>query len=258
MSATSAISAQIRVVHALILREVHTLYGHTSLGYLWALIQGAFGIAIIWGIRAIMHSRAPHGMSELTYLATGFCIWIIVSQTISKCMAAVEGNRSLLTFPQITPLDIMISRTVVVWVTSVLNTCIILGIGTMFGRQLAIADINMLISSLVLAGFLGLSLGTLCGALAVFMPVLNNIVPMAMRILFFASGVFFSVTNFPKNVADILLMNPIMQLIEMTRSSMHTGYMVSYIDVEYVVYFIVTLLPVGLLLERYARRKQLL
>ena len=40
-----------RVIMALILREVHTLYGSSRLGYLWAVIQTMFGIGIFWGIR---------------------------------------------------------------------------------------------------------------------------------------------------------------------------------------------------------------
>jgi len=256
MNAASAMSTQARVVHALILREVHTLYGHTSLGYIWALIEGAFGIAVIWCVRAIMHSRAPHGMSELTYLAVGFCVWNIISQTLTKCMTAVDGNRALLTFPQVTPLDVMVSRTMVVWVTSILNTCLLLGIGAMFGHQLVIANVTMLIFSLVLAGLLGLGLGMLCATLAVYMQAMQNIVPMALRILFFTSGIIFSVTRLPKNIGDYLLLNPIMQLIEMTRSSLHPGYMVTYINIEYAVCCVAVLFPLGLLLERYTRRKQ--
>ena len=51
-----------RVIMALILREVHTLYGSSRLGYLWAVIQTMFGIGIFWGIREIAGARAPHGM----------------------------------------------------------------------------------------------------------------------------------------------------------------------------------------------------
>lgn len=54
-----------RVIMALILREVHTLYGSSRLGYLWAVIQTMFGIGIFWGIREIAGARAPHGMSVL-------------------------------------------------------------------------------------------------------------------------------------------------------------------------------------------------
>ena len=256
MSTASAMSTQIRVVHALILREVHTLYGHTSLGYLWALIQGAFSIAVIWALRTLLGSRAPHGMSELTYLVVGFCVWNIVSQTWNKCMAAVDGNRALLTFAQVTPLDIMAARAAVVWCTCVLNACILLGIGAVFGHRVLIADLPMLLLSLALAGLLGLGLGLLFGALAVYLKALYNLVPMVTQVLFFASGIFFSVTIFAKKVGDFLLLNPIMQLIEMTRSSLCPGYMNTYIDVEYVLSCVAVLFPLGLLLERYTRRKQ--
>ena len=61
-----------RVIMALILREVHTLYGSSRLGYLWAVIQTMFGIGIFWGIREIAGARAPHGMSVLMFLLAGF------------------------------------------------------------------------------------------------------------------------------------------------------------------------------------------
>mgnify|MGYP000054903957 FL=1 len=104
-----------RVIMALILREVHTLYGSSRLGYLWAVIQTMFGIGIFWGIREIAGARAPHGMSVLMFLLAGFGLWATFSETLTKCMSAVSGNKALLTFPQVTPLDLMLSRTVVVW-----------------------------------------------------------------------------------------------------------------------------------------------
>lgn len=117
-----------RVIMALILREVHTLYGSSRLGYLWAVIQTMFGIGIFWGIREIAGARAPHGMSVLMFLLAGFGLWATFSETLTKCMSAVSGNKALLTFPQVTPLDLMLSRTVVVWGTQLSSGCVITGI----------------------------------------------------------------------------------------------------------------------------------
>ncbi len=47
-SVSSALTVQGRVIAALILREVHTLYGNTKLGYLWAIIQTVFAISVFW------------------------------------------------------------------------------------------------------------------------------------------------------------------------------------------------------------------
>ena len=192
-----------RVIMALILREVHTLYGSSRLGYLWAVIQTMFGIGIFWGIREIAGARAPHGMSVLMFLLAGFGLWATFSETLTKCMSAVSGNKALLTFPQVTPLDLMLSRTVVVWGTQLSSGCVITGIAAFCGSSLYVSDWTGLFAAFLLTPLLGLGCGMLCASLAVFWPTLEKIVPMILRILFFASGIFFSVSMFPKNIADI-------------------------------------------------------
>ena len=191
-----------RVIMALILREVHTLYGSSRLGYLWAVIQTMFGIGIFWGIREIAGARAPHGMSVLMFLLAGFGLWATFSETLTKCMSAVSGNKALLTFPQVTPLDLMLSRTVVVWGTQLSSGCVITGIAAFCGTSLYVSDWTGLFAAFLLTPLLGLGCGMLCASLAVFWPTLEKIVPMILRILFFASGIFFSVSMFPKNIAD--------------------------------------------------------
>ena len=244
-----------RVIMALILREVHTLYGSSRLGYLWAVIQTMFGIGIFWGIREIAGARAPHGMSVLMFLLAGFGLWATFSETLTKCMSAVSGNKALLTFPQETPLDLMLSRTVVVWGTQLSSGCVITGIAAFCGTSLYVSDWTGLFAAFLLTPLLGLGCGMLCASLAVFWPTLEKIVPMILRILFFASGIFFSVSMFPKNIADILLLNPVMQLIELLRQSLSRGYVAPTYDYLYIVAFCVVSLCLGGLLERYARKR---
>ena len=159
-----------RVIMALILREVHTLYGSSRLGYLWAVIQTMFGIGIFWGIREIAGARAPHGMSVLMFLLAGFGLWATFSETLTKCMSAVSGNKALLTFPQVTPLDLMLSRTVVVWGTQLSSGCVITGIAAFCGSSLYVSDWTGLFAAFLLTPLLGLGCGMLCASLAVFWP----------------------------------------------------------------------------------------
>ena len=244
-----------RVIMALILREVHTLYGSSRLGYLWAVIQTMFGIGIFWGIREIAGARAPHGMSILIFLLAGFGLWTMFSKTLSKCMSAVSGNKALLTFPQVTPLDLMLSRMIVVWGTQLFSGCVIAGAALFSGISIYISNWTGLFAAVLLTPLLGLGCGILCASLAVFWPTLEKIIPMALRILFFASGIFFSVSAFPKSVADILLLNPVMQLIELLRQSLSRGYVAPTYDYLYIVAFCVVSLCLGGLLERYARKR---
>ena len=255
MTTAPALDTQARVIIALALREVHTLYGGKSLGYLWAIFQTAFGVAVFWAVRYFAHAAAPHGMTVLTYLVSGFGIWNIITQSMSKCMAAVDGNRALLTFPQVTPLDIMLARCLVVTSTQVVSMAIILGCGALFGYTVQIADLGLLIYTIFLGTFLGLGLGATLGSLAFYMPALQQVVPMLLRLLFFASGIFYSVSAFSHRVGDFLMLNPILQLIELSRTTLSNSYNSPYADIWYVTQVTFGSLFLGMLLERYVRRR---
>lgn len=255
MATAPALDTQGRVVIALALREIHTLYGGKSLGYLWAIFQTAFGVAVFWIIRSFTHAAAPHGMTMLSYLVAGFGIWNIVSRILLKCMAAVDGNRALLTFPQVTPLDIMLARALVLSATQIVSMSVLLLCGIPFGYPVTISNLGLLIIVIFLATFLGLGLGIILGSLAIYIPVLHQLVSVIVRILFFTSGVFFSVSMLSHRVGDFLMLNPIMQLIELSRMALSNGYVSMYADFWYVVQITIVVLCLGLLLERYARRR---
>lgn len=255
MAVSISLHTQWRVLYALVLREIHTLYGHTSLGYIWAIIQTFFGIFVFWMLRVVTRASAPHGMSTLVFLGMGFFIWNIVSQTLTKAMKAISGNRSLLSFPQVLPLDIMIARSIVVCATQIVSITIIFCIGHLCGIQIAVSNVSLLLLALVLALSFGMGCGFVLSSLALYLPALENLVPIIMRILFFASGVFFSVGAFSNRVGTWLLYNPIMQLIEMARAAMSTGYVSPYFDSQYLLFVTLATLASGLLLERFIRRR---
>ena len=247
-----------RVIGALVLREIHTINGNSQLGYLWVLIQSVFGIGIFWCIRYFMGAgQAPHGMSMALFLATGFGVWNIFSSGVSRCMTAVEGNRALLTFPQVTELDVLVSRVIVITATQIVTTVIIvLASHFVLNEQLIVGSVGLLISLIILVPILTLGCGLILSSLAVFLPALEKLVPMIFRIIFFGSGVFFSISVFSQNVTDFLLLNPILQSIELLRVSLHEPYEVSGLSLGYVTSFAVASCVVGGYLERYVRSRR--
>ena len=237
-----------RVLYALMLREIHTINGNSRLGYLWVLIQSVFSIAVFWTLRVYMNAHAPQGMSMALFLAVGF--------GITKTMTAVAGNRALLTFPQVTELDVMISRICVITATQVLTTVIIVGVSVLFGSEFRPDGLLTGIGVLIFSPLCALGMGMILGSLAVFAPVLDKLVPMLLRIAFFVSGVFFSITAFKQDVADILLYNPVMQAIEMMRVSLHDGYVVDGLSFSYLAACTLATLVIGGFLERYVRARR--
>lgn len=253
---TNGLIVQGRVLGALMLREIHTINGNSKLGYLWVLIQSVFSIAVFWALRVYMNAHAPQGMSMALFLAVGFGMWSIFSSGITKTMSAVEGNRALLTFPLVTELDVMISRICVITTTQILTTALIIGASVLFGAEFRPNGLLIGLGVLICTPLCALGFGMVLGSLAVFLPVLDKLVPMVLRIAFFVSGVFFSITSFKQDIADLLLYNPIMQAIEMMRVSLHDGYVVEGLSFFYLVGCTLVSLVIGGFLERYVRSRR--
>ena len=134
------LAVQRRVILALMLRETHTIYGDAKLGYLWVLIQSAFGIAVFWGVREFVNAGDPHGMSVSVYLIIGFGVWSAISVSIDKCMHAFKANRSLITFPQVTELDVMVSRVLVSFFTQLVVILLLLFIASAMGAEVGVDE----------------------------------------------------------------------------------------------------------------------
>lgn len=247
---------QCRVIAALTLREVHTINGDSKLGYLWVLVQSVFSIGVFWALRTFLNAHAPHGMSMALFLALGFGIWTVFSSGISKTMSAVSGNKGLLSFPQVTEFDVMLARILVLSATQLIVTAIIIAASVFFGYVFRPGDWLLALTLIGLIPLCALGLGMIISSLAVFVPVLEKIVPMVMRILFFVSGVFFSVDMFPQYISEVLMWNPILQAIELMRVSLHQGYSVNGLSLGYLSIFTVCVLGLGGFLERYVRSRR--
>lgn len=252
----SGFIVQCRVIAALMLREVHTINGNSKLGYLWVLVQSMFSIAVFWVIREFLNAHAPHGMSMPLFLAIGFGVWGVFSGGINKTMTAVAGNKGLLSFPQVTEFDVMLARILVLAATQVVVTSLIITASILLGYGFRPGNWLLALVVMFLIPLCALSMGMIVTSLAVFIPVLEKVVPMILRILFFASGVFFSIDRFPQYISEVLMWNPILQAIELMRVSLHQGYSINGLSLGYLVIFTVCSLGVGGFLERYVRARR--
>ena len=254
----SGLIVQGRVINALMLREIHTINGNSKLGYLWVLIQSVFGIAVFWSVRHFMGAtQAPHGMGMAMFLAIGFGVWNIFSTTINRCMTAVSGNKALLTFPQVTELDVMISRTLVTTATQLLVTMLIISAAwLMLGEPFVLGSLPLLLTLIVAVPLMSLGFGLMLSSLAVYVPALEKLVPMILRILFFVSGVFFSISLFSQSLTSVLLWNPVIHAVELCREAMHAPYVVQGLSLSYLLLVTLSVCTIGGLLERYVRSRR--
>jgi capsular polysaccharide transport system permease protein len=251
-----ALSVQVRVIYALILRETRTRYGKTRIGYLWALFEPLAHMLIFVAIFSFIGRSSPLGGSVAMLVLTGLFPYNLFSNLATQLMNAVEANRVLLSYPHVTPFDVMVARTILEVATQIVVfgfVLLILSVQNLWDMKVdSLIDVIMVI---LVTTALGAGLGLINAVLAFKFPSYANIFGMTMRPMYFLSGIFFVVGYMSTDIQNIMYYNPIAHLIEWFRSAIYAGYESSFLDKQYLFSFTLAVVFFGLLLLKLVRHK---
>lgn len=248
-----AAQVQARVVGALILREMLTRYGRSGLGYLWAVIEPTMMLGVFWAVFSMLGFRSYTGMELVPFLACGIVTFFAISGTVGRLRSAIEANRGLLIYPQVTPLDTMIARAILETATFVVVFVTIISGAWLLGMSPLPADGLGVVIALVAAMALAFSWGMVEWGVAVLWPTFDRISGPIWRVMLFTSGAFYSLKDVPDKARLYLELNPIAHAIEFLRSAFFADYVTPITSYVYLVSWITVSLFTGLLLERALR-----
>lgn len=252
----AAAGGMLRVIFALMMRETQTRYGRLKVGYLWAVIEPMLFVMVLTIIFTYRGRFSPHNIPPLLFFLTGIMPFMIFRDQVSQTMMAVRANRGLLSYPQVQMLDLALARSILEFSTNLLALVLLVGgIVLLDLLPVRIEDMLNAIVALFLLAALGFGLGSVLSAVVPIFPTLQFIVQMLLlRPLFFLSGIFFTVEMLPPQLRKIAVYNPVLQLIEMFRSAFFWEYSSEYVDLPYILTWVIGLLCLGLLMQRALRR----
>jgi capsular polysaccharide transport system permease protein len=256
MSLARGAFIQFQVIHALILRETRTKFGEHQLGYLWAVLEPLFWVLTFWGMYQVIGRPISGGLDNLTFLTTGVLTYELFSNNVSRIAEAINGNKPLLFYPQVQPVDLVWARAALESVTIGAVFVLILG-GNAFvrGEWPQIDSALMVFAGLAAAAFLGTGLGLMLCMLGEMFPVVDRLSGPVMRPLFWVSGLFFTLDEVPAEVRDLFLLNPVLHTLEVVRDGWYPEYSSPLVSLFYPFCFGLAFMVVGLLLERIVRRR---
>ena len=194
------------------IREMATRYGKSPGGYLWAVAEPVGMIALLSIAFSQFLRTPPLGSSFILFYTAGYLPFSMFMTINTFTSTAVSGNRPLMYFPMVSPMDAVLARAALQTLTIVVVTVVILvGISFLLDEPITLSYFNLILAYLA-AIILGLGGGTLNVVIFAFFPFYKSVWNIITRPLFIVSGIFYTVESMPTAAQNILVLNPLVHI----------------------------------------------
>jgi capsular polysaccharide transport system permease protein len=245
--------SDLRIIWALLLRELSTRYGRDNIGFLWVIGEPlifAGGVLLLWNF-----ARPPfeHGIPVLAFVITGYMPIILVRHIITHGMYAVRVNQALLYHRQVTVLHLFIARTLLEFVGVSLAFVVIGGAMMLYGAMEPPKDLPLIYCGWFILGAISMGLALIFGALAEMVPFVERFVSVITYVLVPLSGTFYMAAWLPPGLRTAALYLPFLHCVEMIRGGFFGEFTTTYFNIPYALAWAAGFLVVGLALVRFVR-----
>lgn len=243
---------QLRVIYALLMREIITRYGRHNIGFAWLFVEPMIFtsvIALFWNATRDMHQSGA--LPIVPFAVIGYSIVLCWRNSVGRVTKAISANTGLLYHRNVTVIDVYLAR-IFLEVFGSLVSFLVLSAVFYFFDLMPLPDdfLYMVFGGLLLIWFtVGFSfvMGCLCEMSEVF----NRFWGATTIIIFPISGVAFFVHWLPNIVREYILYIPMVHFTEMIRHGYYGDVIPTYENIGYIVECNLMLSFVGLTLLRY-------
>lgn len=254
-----AITTQFRVINALILRETKTRYGNYKIGFLWALLEPLVSISVFVAIFSNLRHDNPGGMPLVPFMIVGFVCFGFFRDPWSRMQTAISNSRNMLSFPQVTTFDVILSRGILDLLVNLVVLSFLLYMAWLLGYDVRCERPLGVLMVCALLGITGLGLGFLLASVEPLIPSVKQFSGQVLgRPLYFSSGLFFTADTLPAPIREILMYNPIFNMIELVRGEFFYEFETLYGSWSYATMWAVVMLAVGLLTHQALHKRAII
>lgn len=245
---------RLRVIFAIMLRDMASRYGRTYWGYViavgWPLTHL---LIIVMGFMTVNRFLFP-GSESLIFISTGALPYILCMYPARLTAMVLMQNRPILSLPIIQPIDLFVARIAL----EIFNACLVT---IVFCLGLWLLDVDFMpvdLPTALIAVYASIFFGVALGFCAVLLVAIGNMVGYMFFIaitivLYISSGVTIPTGFVSDRAREFIGYNPVFQLAEWMRSAYFESHSTVALDKSYVLLLSAGLLFLGLLGERALR-----
>ncbi|HDV6326809.1 TPA: ABC transporter permease [Burkholderia cenocepacia] len=243
---------QLRVVGALLMREILTRYGRHNIGFLWVFFEPMMFTLGVLGLWTAM--KATHGstLPITSFAITGYSSVLIWRNCANRCALAIQPNQALLYHRNVRVIDLFFARILLEIAGATMSFVFLTTLFIIIGLMQPPQDILLVLGGWIHLALFGAGLGLVVGALSERSETIERVWHTIAYLLFPLSGAVFMVDWLPSQFQKIVLLLPTVHGTEMLRGGYFGSLVKPHYDISYMVWFDMSLLLVGLLLVRDA------
>ena len=255
--ARSGLEVQQAVIKALFMREIKTRFGKYRLGYLWAVLEPAAHLMVLVGIFGFVMHRTMPDISFPVFLVNGIIPYFMFSDITNRSITAIDANQGLFNYRPVKPIDTVVARAVLEFFIYLFVYVVLMIILCVIGEPISFPTVTTLLLTWGILLIFSTGIGLIFMVVGNLFPETEKFLPIVIKPFYFISCVMFPLHAVPKEYWPYLLWNPIVHIVELTRSSVVVGYHSDGVSLNYILVVTLCILFLGLSLYSYREKKML-
>ena len=211
-----SLSINLRVIGALLLRELVTRYGRNNIGFLWLFLEPLLFTLTIISVRYAVRNNTLTDMT-LAFLLTGYPMILMWRNASNRAVGAINANISLLYHRNVKVLDTVFSRILLEIIGATVAQIGLLGVLIFTGLISPPADSFYMLMAWLLMAMFAFGLGFCICVISHHSDPFRKIWGTLSFIMMPLSGAFFYVHNLPPKMQEFFLWIPMVSGTEMFR-----------------------------------------
>lgn len=250
----NALSIQLRVIHALMMREVISRFGRRNLGVLWLIGEPmifTMSVTTLWKA-AGLHHGSPLPIEA--FAVTGYSSVLMWRNTASRCNSAVHHNLRLLYHRNVRVLDVFLTRILLEMAGATMSFALLTLAIVAFGLVSPPDDMLKVVGGWLMLAWFGGALGLALGSSNAYSELVDRFWHPFSYVMFPLSGAAFMVDWLPPTAREYVMWLPMVHGVEYLREGFFGNVVVTHHDLGYMAFVNLVLTFYGLAMMRGATR----
>jgi capsular polysaccharide transport system permease protein len=248
-------NTQVRVVKALMLRELTTRFGRENIGFLWIMAEPLLFAVLVGIMWTYLKGPEEHGVGIIAFVASGYIPLTFLRQSFSRSTSIFVVNGSLLYHRQVKVTDFILVRVLIEFIGGTMAWLFISFALGILGYIPVPAYPGMMVAGWLLYGLVVLSICFVLAPLSEMSEIIEKIMPVSVYIAIPISGTFTMASWAPPSARDYLLMSPMVNTMEMIRYGLFGDNVEPYYNIWNPILVSAVFMMIGLVLCRRVRRE---